>query len=172
MELGILWWIDKQIAQFIRKVSEQYPDSLFVITGDHTHYAYTQGVLSYREVPMLIYSPTLKIYPTSDVGSQLDIAPTILDLVSPQGFEYYSFGRPIFATQPEKVKNPLFNAFELVGDSQYVYTEHLRRITLKDYLVKDYQQADERMKKLLERLRDGRALSWYLFSKGGLIQKD
>ena len=88
LELGTLWWIDKQITQFIYKVSEQYPDSLFVITGDHTHYAYTQGVLSHREVPMLIYSPSLKIYPTSNVGSQLDIAPTLLNLSTPKGFVY------------------------------------------------------------------------------------
>lgn len=173
LELGTLWWIDKQITEFIHKVSEQYPDSLFVITGDHTHYAYVQGVLSYREVPMLIYSPSLKIYPLSDSGSQLDIAPTLLNLATPKGFEYFSFGRAIFSTQSsEKLENSLFNAFEICGDTQNLYMQPHRKISLKDYAIEDLQKADKYMEKMLERLRDGRALSWYLFSKGELIQKD
>ena len=122
LELGTLWWIDKQITHFIQKISQQYPDSLFVVTGDHTHYAYIQGVLSYREVSMLIYSPSLEIYPTSQVGSQLDIAPTLLNLSTPKSFIYYSFGEPLFSTQKQsKLSNRIFNAFELVGDNHFVY---------------------------------------------------
>lgn len=173
LELGTLWWIDKQITQFIHKVSEQYPDSLFVITGDHTHYAYVQGVLSYREVPMLIYSPSLKIYPTSNVGSQLDISPTLLNLSAPEGFVYYSFGEPLFSThRPENLRSRVFNAFELVGDNQFVYMENLRRISLRDYGVVDMEQADAQTEKMLQRLRNGRALSWYLFFKGNMVDQD
>lgn len=170
LELATLWYIDKQITQFIHKVSEQYPDSLFVITGDHTHYAYTQGVLSDREVPMLIYSPNLKIYPRSDVGSQLDIAPTLLNLSAPKGFVYYSFGEPLFSTSPSKIDPKRFyNAFELVGNQEGVYTQNGEYITLPNKNI--IQGKDEKYLPFIHRLQDGRALSWYLFSKGSEIQR-
>lgn len=170
LELATLWWVDKQITQFIRKVSEQYPDSLFVITGDHTHYSFARGVLSYREVPMLIYSPSLKIYPTSDVGSQLDIAPTLLNLSTPKGFVYYSFGEPLFSTYPSKLDEKRFyNAFELVGNKDGVYTQNGEYITLPQKNI--IQSKDEKYLPFINRLKEGRALSWYLFSKGNEIRK-
>lgn len=170
LELGTLWWIDKQITQFIHKVSEQYPDSLFVITGDHTHYGFARGVLSYREVPMLIYSPSLKIYPTSNVGSQLDIAPTLLNLSTPKGFVYYSFGEPLFSTYPRKLdERRFYNAFELVGNKDGVYTQNGEYITLPQKNI--IQSKDEKYLPFINRLKEGRALSWYLFSKGSEIRK-
>lgn len=170
LELATLWWVDKQITQFIRKVSEQYPDSLFVITGDHTHYSFARGVLSYREVPMLIYSPSLKIYPTSNVGSQLDIAPTLLNLSAPKGFVYYSFGEPLFSTYPSKLDEKRFyNAFELVGNKDGVYTQNGEYITLPQKNI--VQSKDEKYLPFINRLKEGRALSWYLFSKGSEIRK-
>lgn len=170
LELATLWWVDKQITHFIREVSEQYPDSLFVITGDHTHYGFTRGVLSYREVPMLIYSPSLKIYPTSDVGSQLDIAPTLLNLSTPKGFVYYSFGEPLFSTYPSKLdENRFYNAFELVGNKNGVYTQNGEYITLPQKTI--IQSKDEKYLPFINRLKEGRALSWYLFSKGSEIRK-
>lgn len=170
LELGVLWYVDKQITHFIQEVSKQYPNSLFVITGDHTHYGYTQGVLSHREVPMLIYSPSLKIYPTSTSGSQLDIAPTLLNLSAPQGFVFYSFGRPLFSTREEKLdKKRFYNAFELVGNEEGVYTQHNEYITLPNKLIT--QSKDEKYAPFLNRLEEGRALSWYLFSKGCEIRK-
>lgn len=121
---------------------------------------------------MLIYSPSLEIYPTSQVGSQLDIAPTLLNLSTPKSFIYYSFGEPLFSTQKQsKLSNRIFNAFELVGDNHFVYTQYLRRIALKDYSVVDMEKSDAQAKKMLQRLKEGRALSWYLFSKGNIIDK-
>lgn len=170
LELATLWWIDKQITKFILEVSRQYPDSLFVVTGDHTHYAYTQGVLSHREVPMLIYSPSLKIYSRSDVGSQLDIAPTLLNLSAPKGFVYYSFGEPLFSTYPSKLdKKRLYNAFELVGNQEGVYTQNGEYITLPQKNI--IQSKDEKYLPFINRLKEGKALSWYLFSKGSEIHK-
>lgn len=170
LELGTLWWIDKKITSFIHKVSKQYPDSLFVITGDHTHYGYTQGVLSNREVPMIIYSPSLKIYPLSTAGSQLDIAPTLLNLSTPKGFVYYSFGKPLFSTTPSKMpKERIYNAFELVGSEGVVYTQHKECISLPQKQISQAQ--DETFTPFLKRLKEGRALSWYLFSKGCKIKK-
>ena len=170
LELGTLWWIDKKITSFIHKVSEQYPDSLFVITGDHTHYGYTQGVLSHREVPMIIYSPSLKIYPLSTAGSQLDIAPTLLNLSAPKGFVYYSFGKPLFSTTPSKMpKERIYNAFELVGNESVVYTQHKECISLPQKQISLAQ--DEALSPFIKRLKEGRALSWYLFSKGCKIKK-
>lgn len=170
LELGTLWWIDKKIADFVSKVSKQYPDSLFVITGDHTHYSYAQGVLSYREVPMIIYSPSLSIYPTSAAGSQLDIAPTLLNLSAPKGFVYYSFGRPLFATTPQKIsKERIYNAFELAGNENIVCTQYKDCVALPQ--KQNIQVQDEVFNPLLNHLKEGRALSWYLFSKGCKIKK-
>ncbi|WP_170126855.1 LTA synthase family protein [Helicobacter anseris] len=171
-DLAVLWWYDKQVTTFIKKMAKKYPNSLFVITGDHSNRApKDMSFRSYREVPMILYSPVLSPKKISDVGSHLDIGATILELVSPKGFVYRSFGKPLF-TNNLKIpfdKDRSFIGFEVVGTHRYLYTTQDEMIYLqmpkKDT---DLQEARE----LMQKAQDAKALSWYLFSKDDLLIKE
>ena len=98
--LGHIYWYDKVIVSFIKKASQKFPNSLFIITGDHfdRSYEYAKNDLYIiKSVPLILYAPTLKPKKISQVGSHLDIAPTIIELVAPKGFQFVSFGKPLFS---------------------------------------------------------------------------
>jgi phosphoglycerol transferase MdoB-like AlkP superfamily enzyme len=96
-------YADYAIGKFIEDArSHSFFDStLFVFVADHGARVYgsEQIPLKSYEIPLLFYNPLLN--PTSNtcdvLGSQLDIAPSILDLL---GFDYNSefFGRSLFST--------------------------------------------------------------------------
>ena len=96
------WYSDKCIADFIAKTIKKYPDSLFVITGDHpsreTPKRLKNDPLSTHTVP-IIFVGTL-IEPIKNEIKQmmhLDIMPTLIDMIAPQGFEYKSWGNSILS---------------------------------------------------------------------------
>ncbi len=99
-ELGHFWYADKMMAQFIAAMRQKYPDSLFIITGDHAdRYNLEKNPTMYHRygTPLIISGPgiTKKIFPAGTVGSQIDIIPTVIDLIAPRGFKYYSVGKSL-----------------------------------------------------------------------------
>lgn len=99
-ELGHYWYMDKVIRKFVAEVKANYPDSLFVITGDHavrvnpgTH----PTIFERESVPFVMYGEgiTKNILPVDAVGGHLSIVPTIIELIAPQGFVYYSICPPL-----------------------------------------------------------------------------
>ena len=99
-ELGHYWYMDKVIKKFVDDVKAKYPDSLFVITGDHavrvdpsTH----PTIFEHQSVPFVMYGEgiTKNILPVDAVGGHLSIVPTIIELIAPQGFIYYSISPPL-----------------------------------------------------------------------------
>ncbi|MCE3047320.1 LTA synthase family protein [Helicobacter kayseriensis] len=168
-ELGILWWDDKHITRFIKEFSELYPDSLFIITGDHTHYSHVSGFQDSREVPMLLYSKALEPKMIAEAGSQIDILPSIINLVAQEGFIYYSFGKPLFTLNPKERENPerIFVAHELIGNSKKVYSIHN---TVIDLQTRESQIAEgPLMHSFIEKMKDAKALSWWIANKGNII---
>lgn len=170
-ELSILWWFDKEVARFIKEFSKEHPDSLFIITGDHSHYSFAKTYQSSREVPMIIYSPKLKIKPISEIGVHLDITPTIINLVAPKGFVYHSFGKPLFSSNPQaKIdKNRKIIGFEIGGDAHQLYTQHHQRFNPKNSELKPILEKGA-FEDFLRHYRNSQALSWYLYSKGEKIE--
>ncbi len=99
-ELGHYWYMDKMITQFVREVKSNYPDSLFVITGDHavrvdpgTH----PTLFEHQSVPFVLYGAgiTKNIFPEDVPGGHLSIVPTIIELIAPKNFVYYSIAPPL-----------------------------------------------------------------------------
>lgn len=96
-ELGHYWYADRELAGFVRDVKAKYPDSLFVIVGDHAdRYNIDKTPPTYERygIPFIItgcgiHKGTL---PADSAGSQIDIVPTILELIAPKGFRYMSVG--------------------------------------------------------------------------------
>ena len=98
-ELGHIWYTDKVIGGFINTTEQLLPHSLFVITGDHSErftFAQPQPPATRSTVPCIFYGETVgPDFIRSKFGEHLDILPTIVNAVAPQGFTYPSFGRDL-----------------------------------------------------------------------------
>ncbi|WP_371372382.1 LTA synthase family protein [Sporomusa aerivorans] len=99
-KLGHFWYADKMLSQFIKDARRQYPDSLFIIVGDHADRVNIEPSPPMYEryaIPFVVYGKgiTKESLPESAAGSHINVAPTLLELVAPTGFEYYSVGRSL-----------------------------------------------------------------------------
>lgn len=100
-ELGHYWYMDKVTTKFIRNVTAKYPDSLFIVTGDHAHRVDPSSrptVFEHESVPFVMYGAgiTKNILPPDTVGGHISIVPTIIELIAPRGFIYYSIMPSMF----------------------------------------------------------------------------
>lgn len=99
-QLGHYWYADKMMAQFISNTRKKYPDSLFIVVGDHAdrlNIETNPGLYKRYGIPMIVYGQgvTKDIFPGKVSGSHINVAPTLLELVAPEGFEYYSIGHSL-----------------------------------------------------------------------------
>ena len=96
------WYADKSIADFIKKISKKYPDSLFIITGDHPSRMIPNELESKAKenntVPIIFYGKAVENLKREITAmTHLDIMPTLLDMIAPKDFEYISWGSSVFA---------------------------------------------------------------------------
>lgn len=101
-------YADKYLAEFVEKMAAKYPNSLFVITGDHAdRWTLEPTPSDYKRVavPLVIIGPQLqhKKLPANSAGAHIDVAATTLELVLPKGTPYYALGQNIFAPQKNQV---------------------------------------------------------------------
>lgn len=171
-----IWWYDKQVAKFIKETSKIFPDSLFIVTGDH--YANYPLIWRYdsnrilKTVPMFIYSPVLSPKKLTDIGSHIDITPTILELVAPKGYKYSSFGHALMSNNHSLPYNP--NGYTLgidaVGTNHFIYATNTNELMQYINNTKPNKEDEEKAKKLFERLQQARALSWWITTKGNIVK--
>ncbi|OGR64004.1 MAG: sulfatase [Elusimicrobia bacterium GWB2_63_22] len=105
---GAVKYTDYAIGAFIKGAAARpwFKDTLFVITADHC--ASVAGktklpVEKYR-IPVILYAPALlKPGAFKHVVSQIDIPPSLIELLGRKGDDYF-FGRPFFETgaNPER----------------------------------------------------------------------
>jgi phosphoglycerol transferase MdoB-like AlkP superfamily enzyme len=101
-ELGHLWYSDKCIGDFVKNVEKKFPNALFCFTGDHYGRRFINSKPNLKEkslVPFIIYGSSVKDSICSTPGSHIDIFPTLVEMISPKGFNYYSFGESLFNTK-------------------------------------------------------------------------
>lgn len=96
-ELGHYWYADRELARFIRAVKEKYPDSLVIVAGDHgDRYNIDKipGTYERYGIPFIVTGQGVYkgILLPDSAGSQIDIVPTLLELIAPEGFEYMALG--------------------------------------------------------------------------------
>ena len=105
---GAVKYTDYAIGAFIKAASAKpwFKDTLFVITADHCASVAGKTKLpaeKYR-IPVILYAPSL-LKPGSfeQVVSQIDIPPSLIELLGKKGDDYF-FGRPFFKTgaNPER----------------------------------------------------------------------
>ena len=92
-ELGHMWYMDKAIGNFVKTTEVVEPNSLFVITGDHSerfHFAEEQDSKTKSVILCVLYGAGLDkaMFNSVQVGVHNQIAGTIAELIAPTGFEY------------------------------------------------------------------------------------
>ena len=95
LELGHYWYMDKIVTQFVHETMKKYPDSLFVITGDHAvrmNPSRTPTMYEYQSIPFVLYGQgvTSAVLAPDVVGGHTNIVPTLIELIAPAGFSYVS----------------------------------------------------------------------------------
>ena len=99
-ELGHYWYASRELAAFIRAAKKKFPDSLFLIVGDHAdRYNIEKTPTLYERygVPFILTGKGVRpeLLPADAAGSQIDIVPTLLELIAPAGFHYEAVGRSL-----------------------------------------------------------------------------
>lgn len=99
-QLGHFWYADKMMAQFVATVRQKYPDSLFIIVGDHAdrlNLETNPGLYKRYGIPFVAYGKgvTKDTFPEWAAGSHINVGPTLLELVAPKDFSYYSLGESL-----------------------------------------------------------------------------
>lgn len=163
-KLGHYWYMDKVVHEFVQKTEEQYPDSLFIITGDHSdrvNVSKTPTPFERYSIPFVIYGKGISrdLFPKDIVGGQTNIMPTLIELLAPKGFTYYSIASSL--TQPNAVgfNNSYWISAHAMGkiDNSDAYDE-LQPVS------PETAQAEEKAAK--EKVSMMRTISWWLLGKG------
>lgn len=99
-KLGHFWYADKELTKFVRTMRKQYPDSLFVITGDHAdrlNIENNPNLYTRYAIPFVVYGQGVskQLFPADAAGSHINITPTLIELIAPKGFTYYSTGNSL-----------------------------------------------------------------------------
>lgn len=164
-ELGHFWYADKMASDFINKVKAKYPDSLFIFVGDHADRYNIDKVPTMYErysVPLIITGKGIQkdLLPEDMAGSQIDIMPTVIDLIAPEGFAYYSVGKSLSENKLGQsyafwiTADAIGNTDDLVEKPQYFNREVLPdRTVLENYI------------------NGVRAISWWLGKYGTIIDE-
>ncbi len=124
-ELGHYWYADRELAKFVREVKDRYPDSLFVIVGDHAdRYNIDKMPSTYERygIPFIIsgrgiHKGTLL---ADSAGSQIDIVPTIIELIAPKGFAYMAIGSSLTTVNKRGVNYGFWITRQAIGKADTV----------------------------------------------------
>lgn len=99
--LGHLWYNDYSVGAFVKEAEKLFSPALFAITGDHTSrrfFSSRPSLYEYKSVPLILYGPEVLegvSIPDSMAGAHMDIVPTILEWIAPEGFTYLSMGHNV-----------------------------------------------------------------------------
>ena len=134
-ELATYRYSDKAIFNFIESMKDAYPDSLFVVTGDHSNLfgSLNNTSLIHRDYTLrdtfctvgLLQHPELdNTMIATQKGTHMSLMPTIIEAIAPKGFEYYSITPSLFEEQPETLVTPYqWMTDTMMGDVRMDYGE-------------------------------------------------
>ena len=162
MELGHYWYMDKLVADFAKETLAKYPDSLFVITGDHavrTNPGPQPTMFEFQSVPFVLYGQGIskEILPQDAVGCHTGIAPTLINLIAPKGYEYQAIA-PAIGEAPVAFSSNYWLTSRLMGKINAEPIENLPGRT-----AGDAGQAKQELDTYLPMMR---TISWWLLEHG------
>ena len=134
-ELATYRYSDKAIFTFVEAMKKAFPDSLFIVTGDHSNLfgSLNNTSLIRRDYTLrdtfctvaLLQHPDLnQDMIVSSKGTHMSLMPTIIEAIAPKGFEYYSIAPSLFEDQPETLVTPYqWITDSFIGDVRGDYGE-------------------------------------------------
>lgn len=120
-QLGHYWYADKYISQFVKNTYEKFPNSLFIITGDHADRMNIEpnpDLFTRYTVPLVIYGKGVNkgLLPEQIAGNHIHILPTLFELIAPRDFQYYSVGQSLTTGNNVGVNHLLWITHEMIGN--------------------------------------------------------
>jgi phosphoglycerol transferase MdoB-like AlkP superfamily enzyme len=169
--LNSLYYSDYALSKFFEKAkkSKYFKNTLFVILGDHTEGKTTKNSIFERfHVPCLFYAPSIiKPKEITKPTSQIDIAPTILDILRSSDY-HASFGSSVL--RKRVVNGTILSYGDLavyVEENHFLMTSPEKIIGLYDYGLsknKDIERSKD-LKDLRNKLVDGFNCYGYFVNK-------
>ena len=124
-ELGHYWYADHEMEKFIAEVKTKYPESLIVVVGDHAdRYNIDKTPSTYEryDIPFVVTGRGVHkglLLPDA-AGSQIDIVPTIIEMIAPQGFSYSSLGGSLTRTNRMGVNYGFWITHDNIGKADTI----------------------------------------------------
>ena len=124
-ELGHYWYADKELFRFVNDAKKKFPDSIFIIVGDHAdRYNIEKTPAAYVRygIPFILTGKGVhqELLLPDAAGSQIDIVPTIVELIAPEGFPYYALGASLSRTNRQGVNYGFWIRSDAIGDANAV----------------------------------------------------
>lgn len=167
-ELGHLWYGDKALGDFVKKAEKEFTSSIFNFTGDHFGRKFINSKPNLYEkssVAYIMYGKSIPKSLNTTPGSHIDIMPTLIEMIAPKGFEYYSFGESMFT----KGKNEGIAFDKMIeGNDLYYFPkgsniEKIDLTTFRESNSKTSALEEQKHNKLM-------ALAWYYTMKGNNLK--
>ena len=135
---GAVKYTDYAIGKFIKDASKKpwFKDTLFVIVADHCASAAgkTRLPVTGYHIPLIFYAPgLLKPAVFSPIVSQIDIAPTLMEVLGKNGSAQF-FGRSFFEPGPDQQRAFISN-YQALG----YLKDNLLTVLLPKQVVESYQ---------------------------------
>lgn len=127
-ELGHYWYADRELAGFVKNLKAKYPDCLVLIVGDHAdRYNIDKQPSMYERyvVPFVVTGAGVHngtLLPDS-AGSQIDIGPTLIEMVAPKGFTYYAIGSSLTRSNRQGVNYGFWITRDFMGEADRIPLE-------------------------------------------------
>lgn len=168
-ELGHLWYGDKAIGDFVAKAEDKFPNAIFSFTGDHYGRRFINhqpNLYERSSVPFIVYGKSIPSELNTTPGSHIDIMPTLIEMIAPKDFEYYSFGTSLLD------KNKKYG----IGHSKIITSEELYYLP-KDKMVEKFNLINQESSflgqtELMKEYNKLMALSWHYIRKGNNLKKE
>lgn len=167
-ELGHYWYMDKVVTNFIRRVEKIYPDSLFVVTGDHavrtdpnTH----PTIFEHQSVPFVLHGAGIdkNILPPDVVGEHISIVPTLVELIAPENFKYHSIAPSLFESDGVAFNSAAFLTEKIAGEIGSDTVELLPHVASADLDSVNLSAERESATKVISAMR---TVAWWILKHG------
>jgi phosphoglycerol transferase MdoB-like AlkP superfamily enzyme len=171
----VLRYTDYSLQQFFQAAEKTpwFKDTIFIITADHGSHSQANNYYSSFHIPLLIYAPgVVKPGRFNQIGSQVDILPTVLDLLqistvhSSMGCSLLETSQPHYAVVSDGIHYSIFaDQFVLLNDLE-------KNVGLYDYQRDPFFKEDLQLKEpdVAERLK--RYLYAYIQSVSDVIARN
>ena len=135
-QLGHIWYADQTIDAFIGKAQEEDPSALFVVTGDHAErftFAQQEDMDAIYAVPCIFYGRDVnpKWFKATGVGSHGQIIPTLVELLTSDGYTYSSIYSSLLGKEEYAFNRRLWAAHGKIGTLDTL---------IKSNLLPDYRE--------------------------------